>query len=322
MTLQPGLAALLLAGLGGAIVLRRGGRGAPFLAAGGIFLWLSFGPHAPIDGFRLLHPLPLFESMRGPLRYLNFPVLVSLILLAGLGFDALFAGRRFQTQAWGLGAALVLGLPTAIDTQSLYETAFLYRPPQVEATESPQSEGLRSRSLGGADHINLRKYVNTQRGTPTIYVPEDVPVEVAARPVGWLTIDGGLAPEPQYRGEAWVVEPDGNPQAAGKPPGTAELVAYRAQEIEVAVHLEREGLVLLNQNAWPGWECDDLPASQVAARSQGLVGFVAPSGPKRTVLCRWTAPWWRQGLIGSLSGLLVLGLLWPWPKGKKASGAL
>ena len=99
MTLLPGAATVVLA-LGGALEVFRGRArtAVPWLGVGAVFFWLSFGLHAPVDGFEFLRRLPLFASMRGPLRYLNFPVLLTLCLLAGVGFQAAWAALQVKSE--------------------------------------------------------------------------------------------------------------------------------------------------------------------------------------------------------------------------------
>ena len=320
MTLLPGLGVLLLAAVALPSVLRRDHPALPFLAAGGVFAWLCFGPHAWVDGFRGLSLLPLFSSMRGPLRYFNYPVLVGLLVVAAAGVDAL--GLRWGERGrWAavLGA-LLLGWPAAQDGRALYETAFLYAAEELPRQTSIRSEGLSGRSTGRAHRLNLRKYSNIRRGVPTIYVPEDLPIEVAAVPATILLADGTVEAEPAYRGEAWATTKaslSGDEQPA---PGTARLVALRPQEVVVEHSLREPGLVLVNQNAWPGWTCGERTVSSDADTWEGLLGFEAPAGVRLRTTCVWRPRGLGPGVALSLLGLLAAGALWPWRRAGRRSG--
>lgn len=298
VTLQPGLGGLLLlpAGLIAAV---RDRRTWPWLAAGAALLWMAFGPHAPVDGFRPLHGLPLFGSMRGPLRYLSLPVLVTICLLAGVGAQAL--PRRGVVAA----LAVVLCLVTGADARTLYRTSFVYTadplpPPAVG------SEGLRTRSLGLAGAINLRKYSNVARGLPTIYMAEDLPLPVGAVPAVWVTPDGP-EPEARYQGEAFATDPDGLARGAARP-DPVRIATLRAQEVVVEHRLGRPGLVVVNQNASDGWTCDR-PLSPEYARWTGRLTFEAPAGAETTI-CRWRQRGLGAGAAGSALGLGLLVGLW------------
>ncbi len=332
MTLLPGLGVLLLATLALPRVLRRDHPALPFALAGAAFGWLCFGPHAWVDGFRGLSLLPLFSSMRGPLRYFNYPLLVGLIVVASAGVDAIGerAAARDPSEPVGatwaprarwaaVGLGLLLGWPAMRDARSLYDTAFLYAAEELPPTTSIRSEGLSGRSTGSAHRLNLRKYSNMRRGVPTIYVPEDLPIDVAAVPALILQPDGSVEAEPAYRGEAWAATRASLSGAEDAPPGTARLVALRPQEIVVEHSLREPGLVLINQNAWDGWTCGDRPVSRDADTWEGLLGFEAPAGEALTTTCRW----WPRGLVPgaalSILGVLGLGALWPWRRaGRRA----
>lgn len=312
MTLLPGLGTLLLAAIALPRVLRRDHPALPFLVSGAVFGWLCFGPHAPIDGFRGLSLLPLFSSMRGPLRYFNYPLLVGLIVVASVGVEVVAAQDR---RRWAVaGLALLLGWPAAQDGRALYDTAFLYAAEELPAQTALRSEGLSTRSTGRAHRLNLRKYTNILRGVPTIYVPEDLPIEVAALPATILQPDGTVETEEEYRGEAWVTTAAALTGGEAASVGSARLVALRPQEVVVEHSLTAPGVVLVNQNAWPGWTCGARAVSKLASEQEGLLGFDAPAGVRQTTTCTWRPRGLWAGATGSLLGLVGAGLLWPWKR--------
>lgn len=300
MTLLPGLGALLLAPVGVAAVVRRGRThpALPWLVAGGLFLWLSFGPWAPVDGFRALHALPLFGSMRGPLRYFNYPVLLALQLLAGVGFAALVGSLSDRRRVAAAAVAALLCLPASLQGRALYETAFVYAAQELPPQPHWHSEGLRGRSGARGGAVNLRKYGNVRRGVPTIYVPEDIPIEVAPMPAGWVGVDGAVTPEPLYAGEVFLTD-------AGA--GRAEVTAWLPNELVTSHSLSRPTTVVLNQNAWEGWVCGGEPARAV----DGRIAFDAAAGDDGSTICRWSPPGRGLGLALSLLGLVGVAALWP-----------
>ena len=307
VTLQPGLGALALAGVGLVATVRGGLRHAalPFVVAGGLFLWLGFGPWAPVDAFRALHGLLLFSSMRGPLRYFNYPLLLTLCVLVGVGFAALEPWLRARPwlPAGAAALALLLCLPSALDSRDLLRTSFLYSAAPLPAAAPWRSEGLRTRSTGRAHTLNLRKYSNIRRGVPTVYVPEDIPIEVAATPAVWVEPDGSLTPDPAWRGEAFLTD---------RGAGQVSVVAWRAQELVTAHSLQRPARVVLNQNHWEGWTCGE----SAVVEYQGLLAFEAPAGQGLQTTCRWRQPGLRLGAAISLLGVAGLLVLWPWRRPK------
>ena len=321
MTLMPGFGMLLLFAAGLPAALRRNHKAWPWLLLGAAFTWLSFGPYAPVDGFRILRNLPLFSSMRGPLRYFNFPMLLTLCVIAGVGFDWLIARiqERLSAEQQGLtqvaaAALLVITLcaclPAAADVRGLYQSSFIYAAEELEPIEPLTSDGLRA-EFSGEDLLNLRVYSNVLRGVPTVYSPEDIPIKIGAVPAGWLGAHGEVEAEARYHGEAWV---RGEGTAEDVQPSTsdsAQLVSYRGHIIEVSHQLSEPGVVIVNQNHWPGWSCGDRPLHGETMKDLGVLAFRAPAGAAKTI-CRWNPPRLRAGLVLSGLGVLALLALWPW----------
>ena len=314
ITLMPGLGAVLLCAVGLPNALRRR-RAAPWVLLGIVFLWLSFGPHAPVDGFAPLSHLPFFSSMRGPLRYVNWPILMTIALCAAIGFDTLHQALERRGDSLGsravpllLGALVLLQLPAALDSRTLYRSAFLYPIEDLETPDPLYSEGIRGKSIGGVHRLNLRKYVNILRGVPTIYTPEDLPTKVRAQPRTWLGPTGDDAHEAAYRGEAWLANRDG---VALDTEGTAQLQAYRGQRISVRWTSVGPSTVMLNQNGVLGWTCGEHAVSVPAREKWGLLGFEVPAG-SGSVDCVWRPRLLGAGIALSGLGFLALLILWPW----------
>lgn len=316
--LLPGLGTLVLAGVGAVFGARPGQRAFPWFVVGAVFLWLSFGPHAPFDLFSILHPLPLFRSMRGPLRYFGFPVLLSCCLLSAVGVDGL---RSTLALSWprarvGLGhawllalLAILMNLPSAMEGRILYRSAFLFGVPMPQDPVEPRSEGLFGASHGGAQALNLRKYSNLVRGVPTVFQPEDLPIPVAPVPQHWLHSNGQILRDPGYLGEAWPVLADGTAQVDTPDHGLARVIAWLPNEVVIETALVAPGVVAVNQNHRPGWTCGERPVVPIP-RDRGVqLGFQAPAGPGVLTRCKYFPPWLVPGLLSSLLGVVGCGLL-------------
>jgi len=314
ITLMPGLGGALLAGIGLPLALRRRAA-APWAVLGLVFLWMCFGPHAPIDAFKPLSALPFFGSMRGPLRYVNWPVLLAIAVCAGIGVDALIAylGRRggllaARGAAIAVGGLVLLNLPAASQSRTLYRSAFLYPIEDLPTPDPLYSEGIKGISSGGAHRLNLRKYVNVRRGVPTIYDPEDLPMKVGAQPKVRLQPSGEDLHEVAYVGEAWMADRDGTASAAAE---AARLDGYRGRHLTVSWTAATDATVMLNQNGDPGWSCGEHAVSVPARTKWGLLGFDVPSG-SGSVVCTWTPRLLGAGMAVSGLGMLALLTLWPW----------
>ncbi len=321
MTLLPGIGVLLLFAAGLPAALRRTHRAWPWLLLGAAFTWLSFGPYAPVDAFRVLRQFPLFSSMRGPLRYFNFPMLLVLCVVAGVGFDWLvihikkqLGPERERLSRAAAPLLLVLAifscLPAAQQVRALYRTSFIYAAEELPQQTSLEAEGLRP-EFSGEDLLNLRVYSNVLRGVPTVYSPEDIPIKIGAQPARWLGARGDFEEEASYHGEAWVRGEAVSGTVQPSISGSAEIVAYRGHVIEVSHQLDEAGVIIVNQNHWPGWSCGDRPLHGESMAELGVLAFHAPAGASNT-RCRWSPPRLYAGVSLSGLGLLALLTLWPW----------
>lgn len=312
VSIAPGLGSLLLAGWA-LLRLRRRDPLWPVVGCAAVFCWLSLGPHAPWDGFRLLHPLPLFASMRGPLRYFTWPILFALSLLAGLGLDRLVGPRAGCAAGLVRGGVVALTLilngPTLSQGRELLRTSFLYAMPRADLDGEPQSEGLFGFSLGGAQSLNLRKYLNTVRGVPTVYTAEDLPLPAGPTPEFWLYADGRRVADPGYLGEAWPVDADGTPLVDQEGHEFARVVELRANEVIVETNLAKGGFVAVNQNHRPGWTCGGDVVIALARDRGPIFGFRAPAGLGQITSCRYQPPWFVAGLVLTAAGFVLVLLL-------------
>jgi hypothetical protein len=130
---------------------------------------------------------------------------------------------------------------------------------------------------------------------------------------------------------AWLADPDADPattavvdrlpsdlkptnslESSGPPP-SAQIVHYAPERIEVAVQTERPRLLVLAENAYPGWRAsiDGRPAEIVIA-NYAFRGVGVPAGAHHVTLS-YEPVSLRLGATLSLTGLIVLILAWRRP---------
>ena len=107
----------------------------------------------------------------------------------------------------------------------------------------------------GSAEVSSAGKLLTLRGVPTIYSPEDIPIKIGAQPARWLGARGDFEEEASYHGEAWVRGEAVSGTVQPSISGSAEIVAYRGHVIEVSHQLDAAGVIIVNQNHWPGWSC-------------------------------------------------------------------
>jgi hypothetical protein len=311
--LSPPFAVLALLGL---LVAARRGRPAELVAGLGLlFTGIAFGPRLPPDlHFLLTWGLPPLAAFAQPVKYWNFFIFLSAVLLAGLAVDATLGRVAASRRAAGRPLALARGLlalallwPLLQSRAVLGELFLVPRPPPAEEPRYFQvamvgegwwvehGDALVRRM---SDQLYLRDYVrprlateyrNVRRGVGTIDHYGSLVLPEHAIPAQYVSLQGALYPNPRYRGEGWLAEGT----------GAVHSVHVGHNRIQAQVTLETPGLLVVNQNYLDGFVSN----SGHLEESDGLLALRLPAGEHRVTLS-WRP---RPVLLGfALSGLSFL----------------
>ena len=247
-----------LIGLVAAIVASRGERERALRWAG--LIMFSFvalaGPH-PITPWRLLHLLPLFKSQHVPGRWL-YASLTVLACCAASGADRWLRGRgalRPGLEVMLGFAAVALALDMGAVSRDAIARSFVNPSPAATASVGPFH--IVHRLAPRPDYVPGLWDVSTLPGVlenvGTMECDTDNALHSTHRdPEGRMPGVGAYADnDPDYRGEAYVVE-----RAA-----SATVASFTPNEVDVRVEGAEPGdHVVLNQNWDPGWTADGIPA--------------------------------------------------------------
>lgn len=286
----PGLLALV-AGL----TFVRGPRARALAWTGVIMASMVFGAFAWFAPWAILHHLPVFGSQHVPSRWL-YPSLVPLACAAVAGGDRALrlAGRwRVHVEAGLAVLAVVMVVDMGSVARQPIAESFVESMPHMADSTGPfrmletlpdypdyrpgvfdvQTLPAPIQNIGTTDCNTVSPLHNHQR-------PKTGPVPgLGARGIG----------DPDYRGEAYVDEGQ----------GTAEMVAWSPNEMEVSVRGARAGEhLVLNQNWDPGWMANGVP---VLDRHDAVATTL--DGPVETVRFTYRPRTWPWGL-----GVLALTL--------------
>jgi hypothetical protein len=276
-----------------AVIFVQGRREAALKAVGVLFFVLGFGAFHPEAPWTLLHKYaPVFRSQHVPSRFLYTAVLVfALVAAAGIGR---IVARHRAGLPWldAVLALLVLGL--AVDLGLVAQkpmTAAMWmvppdRIPQGRAFHFEQEPPFQYKRRDWAGPMYLAMLGNV--GVINCYSAP--PFErKGARP----------ASAPDYRGEAYVITPEGGRSAA-----TAKITAWSPNHAEIQVEGAEPGATLVyNMNFDEGWHASTGPVfSQQNAVATRLAGGAA------TVTLTYRPPGLFAGLL--LGALAVGGLVY------------
>jgi hypothetical protein len=255
-----GFVALAAALLGMIVHARRQWR---LLVCMGLALWVCFGTNASVSLWRGLLRLPGFDNMASATRF-RFVVLLFVGLFAGLGLSYLcrrleLVGRRtwakvipvivvaavyvdLTTAAWPIlaGAFPIPPLATSREDRTPGAPADGFR--QIDRLPCYDPDGFAG-NIDWFEHTGSKAvplnvtfsamYPAFLLGDGTVRAYEPVPVVAYAKPYDHHA----------YRGEVYV----------WPPVGTAKLDGWSPNRLVIAVEVERETTLIVNQNYSPGW---------------------------------------------------------------------
>jgi len=292
-----------LVGLVAGLVASRGPRERGLKWAG--YIMLSFallgGVH-PLTPWRLMHLLPLFRSQHVPVRWL-YPAVIALGCCAISGADGWLkraGARRAGFEALLGFAAVALALDLGSVSRQALSLSFVNRMPAIPATVGPyrmvhRLDPLPDYTPGLWDLTTLPGVLGN---VGTLECNTDNGLHSTHRdPEGRMPGVGAYgSDEPDYRGEAYVVE---------RGPSAATVVSFTPGEVEVRVEGAQAGdHLVLNQNWDPGWTADGLPS--VALKD--AVSTVLPAGAS-SVVFRYRPPLFGLGLATCALTLLGIGIV-------------
>jgi hypothetical protein len=253
-----------------------------WLKTGLLFLWLMLGDRAPISLWRVLHALPVYDSMRVAQRF-RVAGMLSGAVMAGFGAMHLFTLVRRKTGAWPVVSVLaVLAWEILSVNQKVFTHAFPLAPPVV--ARQPAFEQISALPAGRWGRDAMYPALLQNQGTVDCYETAEVP----RRPVP--------KDAPGYRGEVFL-------EATG---GVAAFSRWTPNEWTMAVHADGNGAVVVNQNYYRGWETRD--GRSVIANARGLIS-VPVTSQDGTIELYYRPPMFVPGAIVSLA-TATLGALW------------
>ncbi|HSS38118.1 MAG TPA: hypothetical protein VLT58_05060, partial [Polyangia bacterium] len=260
-----------------------------------VLVWCALGGNRGASLFKLLHALPVFNSLRVSARFLG-PAMVAFALLAAA---ALGAGRRWVAARWPTAAtgaavaATLIALGVAADL-TLTNGRLLQQgidPPLPDGPASTDFHQNPAASYGRLPAFPVEGY-----GTARCYVALDW----KASPWLWL---------------------GRNPQTFVQPlsAGTATTTAWTPNRLEYDIHLNAPAIVVVNQNYETGWRADDGAAvgSFVPGEARllhdvhahGLLAVELPAGTHHLVLRHRPPGLWLGAVLTAFGMLLsVAGL--------------
>lgn len=255
-----------------------------------IFCFIVLGDNGWIPlGYWLWH-LPLFHSMEDLDRYYTFFIMLCIALLAVRGVERIVLRPVWGAGlAWGLVAAMLL--PLLAYSFDLHRHAFRGTPlvPAVSRDFhfAGKSEDPRGWGMLGHDYLYALRGIGVLNGYTNLRYPSAAQARYQVEPNGTET------PNPDYRGEVFLLEGE----------GSATLLRHTQNALQVQVRADTPVTVGINQSASPYWRVSH---GQVVEPESKLLKIRLEQAGAYTLEIRNVNPWFRAGCGLGLTGVLLL----------------
>ena len=259
-----------------------------------LFVWLVLANNISIDLFELLWHLPIFNAVQQPIKYFSFQIVFTIAIASGQFFVLL---RRLHPR-WLEHLIAVILITLGI--------GFLY--PRVAKIQSETYNFVRPQltqsksgffNVKGWDLKRNRKepsfaitYFNLLRNIGTIDWYTGVPLEENAVPKYFVDTDNNYLPNPEYRGEAFLLKA-----------GNSVSSTFRPNSIGVEVKLKKPEILIINQNYHSDWYTDH----GELFNENGLIALRLDQIGVYQIYLRYYSRSFYLGLVITILSVAVLG---------------
>ena len=277
-----------------------------------LFGWLILASNAPIDLFKLLWNLPIFNAVRQPAKYFSFQIAFTFAVASGQFFWLLTKLRpRWLEHLVALmlitaGVWFLYPKNTTLQRNTYdFEMPSKFLAPAEEEFFNVQGLDLpRNRT----EPFNAVAYLNLVRNIGTIDWYTGIPLDENAIPKYFVDANNNYIPNPEYRGEVFFLAPEEQ-----KLPTSAAQVAFRPNSIAVEVSLQKPGTIVINQNYHRDWHTN----RGELFNKDGLLALRLQETGDYTIRLRYLSRSFYAGLaISFVSLVAVVLVVWAYRSGR------
>ena len=262
-----------------------------------LFGWLLLANNAPVDIFKMLWQLPIFNAVRQPAKYFSFQIAFTLAVASGQFFWFLKKLRPRWLEHI-IAVLLIIG-----------GVWFLYpKMARIQGNtydfDTPAEFGVKQEEFFNVQGLHLPRnrtqpfnsvaYPNLIRNIGTIDWYTGIPLAENAIPKYFVDNGNNYIPNPEYRGEAFFLKPENSARAT-----------FRPNSMTIPVTLQTPDTLVVNQNYHRDWHTN---RGELFNRA-GLIALRLPEAGSYTIHLRYYARSFYAGLTISIFSLLVLGFI-------------
>jgi hypothetical protein len=259
-----------------------------------LFVWLALAYNAPVDLFKLLWQMPIFNTISNPWKYFTFQIVFTFAIVAGQFFWLLTKLRPKWLEHIVAIALIILSVwflyPKFCEIQEntyTYDIAaeFLVKQNEFYNIKGKDLSRFRVKPLNSITYTNIIRNVGTIDWMAVIKAAEN------AVPKYFVDAEGRYISNPQYRGEAYFADSKNPAKAIIKP-----------NSITAQVNLPKPDTLIINQNYHRDWHTDHGKIFE----KNGLIALQLDEPGSYEVTLRYISRSFFTGLIISILSLIIL----------------
>ncbi len=293
----------VLLSIGGFFIFPR--RAFPWLFSLLLFGWVGLAYNAPVDLFKMLWHMPVFNVINKPFKYFSFQLVFTFAIAAGQ-FFWLLAKIRPRWLEHILAIVLIVMSVWFLYPRfdEIQRNTYVDDIPAEALVRQNEFYNVRGKDISRArvEPLNSIIYTNTIRGVGTIDWMAAVFAGEKAVPKYFVDAKGTLIPNPKYKGEAYFIDSQ----------NTAEAI-FRPNSIAAKVNIRKSDILVINQNYHKDWHTDH----GMIFNKDGLIALQLNEPGSYDVTLHCIPRSFFTGLIISILSLIVLVLIcWSYKTGR------
>jgi len=271
-------------------------RAFPWLATGALSAWLALAHNAPIDLFRAVWELPVFNAIAAPAKYFGAIPVLCVCVLSGRGIDGVISCR--WTRARGPLAIVLIAAGAAFlfpKVWAVSKATYTYELPSDAAPASETFYSVRGDGLsrGRLGPLEANTYVNVLRGIGTIDWYTGIPIAERATARYLIAANGARRPNPEYRGECYWLDD-----------GSAVAMTFAPNAMSARIRADTTRTLVINQNYHADWRAN----TGTLGEWNGVLCVRVPPGSYELRLTYFSRPF-ALGLAASAAGAAVVAFV-------------
>jgi hypothetical protein len=259
-----------------------------------LFSWLILAHNAPVDLLKILWNVPIFSALYRPYKYFSFQIAFTFAIVAGQFFWLLARMRPRWLEHIVAILLIVVGVwflyPKALKIQ---KETYTYQLPAEMTVKQDEFYNIQGKDIvrNRKEPINSLTYTNLIRNTGTTDWHTGIPIAENAIPKFFIDVKGTMIPNPQYKGEAYFLDPK----------NLAE-VYFQPNSMIVQVSLQKPDVLIINQNYHRDWHTDH----GVLSEKNGLIALQLDEVGVYNITLHYISRSFYIGLAVSIISLFII----------------